>query len=111
MGGASGHRAPGPAPDQAITHQPVLPELRKIASPWIPVLAVFCSLAHADGKGRTVRKLGGIGQYRGRTEFPCLLCGYTIKKRDIRHHLEVECRQYQKQQRERLERERPSPIL
>lgn len=68
-------------------------------------MVVILTLAREEG-GPRVRKRGGIGAYKGRTEFPCILCGYTIKKREVANHLASgECRQNQSIQRKKLENE------
>lgn len=68
-------------------------------------MVVILTLAREEG-GTRVRKRGGIGAYKGRAEFTCLLCGYAIKKSQVGTHLASgECRQNQSIQRQKLERE------
>lgn len=99
-------KRPAPVVDEQETHQPVLPFLRHLVSAWKPALAVFLDLSRPDRPGVLVRKRGGIGAYRGRAEFPCLLCGYTIKKTQTGEHLRSgQCKENQSIQRQKLERD------
>lgn len=87
--------------------QRVLPGIGEDVPPWHPTLAVMVVSLRPDPKGsRRVKRLNTTSKYRGRSQFPCILCGYTIKKTETAEHLRSgECHQNRAIQRQKLERE------